>query len=95
MQNNNPIWSEPVRSLSPIDLAGKVPRSVRVVVLVGSEDPVAPPQMSRQYADALRSHGDDVTLTIAPGLQHNILLQPIALDGLSNLVETLKRDVRR
>jgi len=39
-------------------------------------------------------HGDDVTLTIAPGLKHNILLEPVAFDGLGTLVETLKKDVQ-
>jgi hypothetical protein len=38
-QNNNPIWSAPVESLSPIDLAGNVLPSVRVRLLVGADDP--------------------------------------------------------
>jgi pimeloyl-ACP methyl ester carboxylesterase len=91
---NDPIWSAPVKSLSPIDLASKVQRSVRVRLLVGSEDPVAPAKLSQQYAEVLRHHGDDVTLTIAPGLEHNILLEPATLDGLGTLVETLKKDAK-
>jgi pimeloyl-ACP methyl ester carboxylesterase len=91
MQDNNPVWSEPVRSLSPLDLAGDIPRSVRVRLLVGSDDPVAPPELSRKYADELRRHGDDVTLTIAPGLKHNILLEPVAFDALTRLVEELRK----
>lgn len=91
---NDPIWLIPVKSLSPIDLASKVPRSVRVRLLVGSEDPVASAELSQHYAEVLRKHGDDVTLTIAPGLKHNILLEPVAFDGLGTLVETLKKDVQ-
>ena len=90
LQNNNPIWSAPVKSLSPIELADKVLPSVLVRLLVGSEDPVAPAAMSQHYADVLHSHGDDVTVTVAPGLEHDILLEPVTLDALKALVETLK-----
>jgi len=90
MQNNDPIWSVPVKSLSPMELGDKVPSSVRVRLLVGGRDPVAPPEMSQRYADVLRSHGDDVTVTVAPGLEHDILLEPITLTTLTTLVETLK-----
>jgi len=95
LENNNPIWSAPVKSLSPIELADKILPSVRVRLLVGSKDPVAPVEISQRYADVLRRHGDDVTLTVAPGLGHDILLEPITLSVLTTLVETLKTDARR
>lgn len=82
----NPIWLAPVHSLSPIDLAGKVPRGIRVRMLVGGDDPVAPPELSQRYAKALRQQGDDVRLTIVPGLKHNILLEPVVLEALKTLV---------
>jgi pimeloyl-ACP methyl ester carboxylesterase len=87
----NPIWLAPVNSLSPIDLADKVPHTVLVRMLVGSNDPVAPPELSQRYADALRKRGDDVTLTIVPGLKHNILLEPVVLDVLNALVQAKTR----
>jgi pimeloyl-ACP methyl ester carboxylesterase len=83
----NPIWLARVHSLSPIDLAGKVPRSVRVRMLVGGDDPVAPPELSQGYAEALRRQGDDVRLSIVPGLKHNILLEPVVLQALKALVQ--------
>ncbi len=83
----NPIWLAPVHSLSPMDLAGKVPRSVRVRMLVGGDDPVAPPELSQRYAEALRRQGDDVRLSIVPGLKHNILLEPVVLQALKALVQ--------
>ena len=83
----DPIWLAPVKSLSPIDLAGKVLRTVRVRMLVGGDDPVAPPELSRRYAEALRRQGGDVSLTILPGLKHNILLEPVVLDALKALVQ--------
>jgi pimeloyl-ACP methyl ester carboxylesterase len=84
----NPIWLAPVKSLSPMDLAGKVPRAVPVRMLVGGDDPVAPPELSQRYADALRKQGNDVSLTILPGLQHNILLEPAVFDALRVMVQT-------
>ena len=87
----NPIWLAPVKSLSPMDLLDKIPHSVRVRMLVGGDDPVAPPQLSRRYADALRRQGDDVSLTIVPGLKHNMLLEPPVFDALKALVESVRQ----
>jgi hypothetical protein len=39
--------------------------------------------------EVLRNHGGDVTVTVVPGLEHDILLEPVALDALTMLVETL------
>jgi len=83
----DPIWLVPVKSLSPMELADKISRSVRVRLLVGGDDPVAPPELSRRYADALRKQGDDVSLTILPGLKHNILLEPAVFDALQAVVQ--------
>lgn len=83
----NPIWLVPVHSLSPMDLVGKVSHSVRVRMLVGSDDPVAPPELSRRYAEALVKQGQDVTLTLLPRLKHSILLEPAVLDTLKTLVD--------
>ncbi len=85
----NPIWLAPVDSLSPLDLAGKVPTTVHVRMLVGSDDPVAPPELTQRYAEALRNHGVDVTVTTAPGLKHDILLEPVAFAELKNLVKSV------
>lgn len=84
-----PIWLIPVQSLSPIELVNKVSPSVHVRMLVGSEDPVAPPALTEEYAEALKNHGVDVEVKIAPGLQHDILMQPVALVQLVMLVDSL------
>jgi len=44
---------------------------------------------------ALRGRGVDVAVTLAPGLQHDILLEPAARDILRSLVEELQKDARR
>jgi acetyl esterase/lipase len=46
--------------------------------------------MSERYAEALRAHGVNAMLAIVPGLQHDILLEPAALDALTSLVKTLR-----
>jgi pimeloyl-ACP methyl ester carboxylesterase len=87
------LFLAPVKSLSPIDLAGKVPPSTRVRMVVGDRDPVAPPELTREYAELLRRHGVDAAVTIAPGLTHNILLEPVVFEQLKSLVEVLEKDV--
>jgi pimeloyl-ACP methyl ester carboxylesterase len=86
------IWSAPVKSLSPIDLAGSVLPSERVRLLVGGQDPVAPPDLSKRYAALLRARGVDVSVTVIPGLEHDILLEAAVLDALQSLVKTLRKD---
>lgn len=84
----------PVKSLSPLDLAADVPMATRVRMVVGSEDATAPPKFTQEYADALRKRGIDVTVTVAPGLQHNILLEPVVSAQLNKLVATVKGSLR-
>ena len=79
------IWERPVRSLSPIEQVDGIPTSTKVSLLVGSDDQVAPPELTTAYADALRKHDVAVDVTIAPGLAHNILLEPIATDRLKDI----------
>jgi pimeloyl-ACP methyl ester carboxylesterase len=90
-QKDNPIWSTPIHSLSPLQLASKVSPGVHVAVLVGAEDDVAPPWMSRRYAETLKRRVKYVTLTIAPRLGHEILLEPVTYEALKRLVESFRR----
>jgi len=60
---------------------------------VGSEDPVTPLVLSQSCTDALQDHGVDVNkMAVVPGLEHDILLEPVALDALKSLVAVLKKD---
>jgi pimeloyl-ACP methyl ester carboxylesterase len=86
------LFLAPVKSLSPVDLAAGVPPSTRVRMVVGSQDPVAPPNLTREYAEALRKRGVDVAVTIAPGLEHDILLEPVVSEQLKRLVEAVEKD---
>jgi len=82
------IWERPVRSLSPLSLVKGIPASTRVSMLVGSDDQTTPPSLTNAYAAALRDRGIPVDVAIAPGLGHNILLEPVAMDRLKQIVST-------
>jgi len=82
------IWERPVRSLSPLPLVKGIPASTRISMLVGSDDQTTPPSLTIAYAAALRDRGIPVDVTIAPGLGHNILLEPVAMDRLKQIVST-------
>lgn len=87
----NAIWQRPVSSLSPLDLAQKVPASTRVWLIVGGKDDVAPPELTQEYAKALRDHGNDAQVTVAPELPHDILLEPVTMEKLKEVVEAVKK----
>jgi acetyl esterase/lipase len=61
------------RSTSPIEL---VPLGVEQRVIHGVRDDIVPISISRDYAAAARSHGDDATLTEIPGAGHFELIDP-------------------
>jgi pimeloyl-ACP methyl ester carboxylesterase len=83
------IWERPVRSLSPLALVDNVPASAKIWLLVGSDDQIAPSALTLAYAEALRNRNVAVNVTIAPGLGHNILLEPVAMERLKEVVDTI------
>jgi pimeloyl-ACP methyl ester carboxylesterase len=84
-------WRLPVGSLSPIELAARVPSSTLVTMVVGGADPVAPPRFTEQYAARLRDHGVPVSVAVAPGLAHNIFFEPVVFEQLQTLVTSLRQ----
>jgi predicted esterase len=84
-----PAWDEPVESLSPLALADRVPSTVRLRMMVGAQDNVAPPELTRRYADRLKARGVDVAVTELAGKDHEILLDPAVEQGLAELVAGL------
>jgi pimeloyl-ACP methyl ester carboxylesterase len=83
------IWERPVRSLSPLALVDGVPASAKIWLLVGSDDQITPSALTLAYAEALRNRNVAVNVTIAPGLSHNILLEPIAMERLKDVASTI------
>jgi predicted esterase len=83
------IWERPVRSLSPLALVGGVPASAKVWLLVGSDDQITPSALTLAYAEALRHRNIAVNVTIASGLGHRILLEPVAMERLKEVASTI------
>ena len=81
-----PLWDRPVESVSPLSVAAKVPVADKVVMMVGTQDNVAPPDLTRAYAAALKHNGVDVQLIELPGRDHEILLDPAVQDALKALI---------
>jgi acetyl esterase/lipase len=78
-----------VRSLSPTALVDGVPASAKVWLLVGSDDQITPSALTLAYAEALRDRNVEVNVTIAPGLNHNILLEAIAMERLKEVASAI------
>jgi pimeloyl-ACP methyl ester carboxylesterase len=78
----NPLWLAPVASLSPIETVGRIRRGARVTLLVGSDDPVTPPSLSRAFVAQARKAGVDARLILVPGAGHELLLDPAVLAAL-------------
>jgi predicted esterase len=83
------IWERPVRSLSPLALVDNVPTSAKLWLLVGSDDQTTPSALTLAYAEALRNRNIAVNVTIASGLSHNILLEPITMERLKEVASTI------
>lgn len=88
-------WLGPVDAVSPITVAEYVSRSVRVRMIVGSDDQTTPEELTVEYAEALQARTVDVAVTIAPGLGHDILLEPIVLAELQQLIASLSASAAR
>ena len=78
-----------MRSLSPLALVDRVSTSMKVWLLIGSDDQTTPSALTLAYAEALRKRNVSVDVTVAPNLGHRILLEPIAMDRLKEAVRTI------
>jgi pimeloyl-ACP methyl ester carboxylesterase len=75
-----------ISTLSPIAVVGGISPDVRVTMLVGADDDVAPPSLSQAYRDAAVRQGKHVALQVLPGEGHEILLTPAVLAALDTLL---------
>jgi pimeloyl-ACP methyl ester carboxylesterase len=85
------VFKLPNDSLSPIDLADRVPTTLPVRLLVGERDTVAPPRFTDEYAGRLKQRGVDAMVTVVPGLGHEMFLESIAFEQLARLVASPTR----
>jgi predicted esterase len=85
----SPIWDLPISSFSPLDLTSKVDATVRVRMIVGADDHIAPPRFTQSYANSLLARGIDVQVTQLPGKDHDILLEPDVEEALDRLATSI------
>src|SRR5262249_55281804 len=90
-KQQNSIWEQPHQGLSPLDFASRVRPSTIVELVVGSEDQVALPEYSEEYARALRRQGVKVHYSVLSGLDHRILLQPAVLEKTLDLIARIQK----
>lgn len=88
-QRHGTAWAMPVASLDPLKTAGGVMPGLRAAVLVGLNDTVTPPTLSRAYAEALALRGIATDLRIVPGRGHDLLNDPEVLAATTRLAAAL------
>ena len=82
----NPLWDEPVTSISPMSVVSKISPKMQIWMMVGEKDDVAPPEFTERYAAALRKHDIEPHVTVLPGRGHNIIFDSAVIQQLSALV---------
>ncbi|MGC1677904.1 MAG: alpha/beta hydrolase [Candidatus Binataceae bacterium] len=82
----NLLWLIPVNAVSPQAQVARIPKDTIVRMVVGSADPVAPPRLTFDFADALKSRGGDVQVVVLKNLGHEIFLEPAVLEQLVSLM---------
>ena len=81
----NPAWLLPVRSLSPLERARRLPHDLRLRIVVGEGDRITPPRLSAAFASVAIAAGLHPALLALPGIGHNALLDPRVLRQLAVL----------
>jgi predicted esterase len=85
----SPLWDAPVRSISPLDVVGGISKTMRIGMVVGEKDNVAPPALTERYCAALKVRDIKVDVTVLSGKGHEILLDAAIIQKLSILITSL------
>lgn len=84
-------FAAPVESLDPLQTVGGIAPATRTAIIVGADDPITPPALSRGYAEALALRGVATDFRILPGKGHEILDDPETVAALQRLAASLPR----
>lgn len=85
----NKPWNAPVASLDPLRTAGGVDPAIRVALVVGEADRIAPPRFSRAYAEALALRGIATDYRVMPGDDRATLNDAEVLSATTRLALSL------
>ncbi|MBS1682127.1 MAG: prolyl oligopeptidase family serine peptidase [Bacteroidetes bacterium] len=83
---NDPLWNEPVESISPLDVADKIAKETQVVLMIGEKDDITPIELSRQYNEKLKSLNRNVKLISIPNEGHEILLSKPVMKAIAEVL---------
>lgn len=86
-----PVWDAPVESVSPLEVAERVPANDQVLLITGTADEVAPPALTAAYAKALSAHGVHADVVQLPGKDHEILLDPAVEQQLRTFIGSVEQ----
>lgn len=81
----SPMWLLPVRSLSPLQGARRLPPRIRILLVVGEKDDVAPASLTAAFVSAARGAKVRADELVLPGVGHEALLDPRTLRALVQL----------
>ncbi len=87
----DPVWQQPHHGLSPMDAVSGVRPALTVELVVGDEDDVVRPEYSQEYAAALGERGIEASVTVLPGIGHNILQRPPVVSMANKLIAGIQR----
>ena len=86
-KTRNAVFEGMIDTLSPIDLVAGLSDKTQVIMLVGSDDDVAPPHISESYqAVSVKLH-KQVQLRLIPGAVHDMFLDPVVQTYLQPLLQ--------
>lgn len=84
-------FDQPVSSFDPMGTVGGVAPTTRAAIVVGQKDEIAPPKLSRGYAEALTLRGIATDFRIVPNQGHEILEDPETIAALRQLAQALEK----
>ncbi|MEO6966712.1 MAG: alpha/beta fold hydrolase [Acidobacteriaceae bacterium] len=86
---NIPVFKGKIDSLSPITQTKNISAQTRIVLMVGTDDPVAPLNFSNEYREVASKAGKNVTLIKLPGRTHDTFIYSKVFKELSTLISLI------
>ncbi len=87
-------FAAPSDSFDPLMTVGGINPAARIAVLVGADDALTPPKVSRAYAEALALRGIATDYQVLPGRGHEILDDPEVLAATRRMAAALSGGTR-
>jgi len=86
-RTGKPIFQGNIETLSPIEGVAGISDQLDIVLMVGSDDEIAPPRFSEQFDKAAREHGKKVKLIVLEGEGHETFIRKAVGDALGEMLK--------